>query len=101
MEIPRAQMQRHHEQALQDPMYRMEGMMDVLREEIMMNMPVFVETEPPIVIPQKIIVKHHYIEPVKKKRDLKGGGEGRYIYSSILLEKEKEEIALEDDILRG
>ena len=63
MELSRAYMQRHHEEALKNPMYRMEGMMDVLGEEIMMNMPVIPEIQPPEVIPLKIIVKHHYLQP--------------------------------------
>ena len=43
MEQSRAYQQRHHEQALKDPMYRLEGMMSVEIEYLMMNMPVFQE----------------------------------------------------------
>jgi len=67
MELSRAYMQRHHEEALKDPMYRLEGMLDVLREEVMMNMPVFPEIKPPEVIPLKTEVIYRYAEPVKKK----------------------------------
>ena len=34
-----AQMQSEHYQALKNPQYRLDGMIDVLREEIMLNMP--------------------------------------------------------------
>ena len=62
-------MQRHHEQAVREnPLYRLEGMLDVLREDLMMNMPVFPEIKPPEVIPLKTEVIHRYAEPVKKKR---------------------------------
>ena len=66
MEVPHGEMQKYHYQALSNPLYLIEGQLDVLREEIMMNMSVYREPEPPKVIPQKIIVKHHYMEvPVK------------------------------------
>ncbi len=81
MELSHAEMQKYHYQALrEDPMYRMEFMMDVLREEMMMNMPVYHEPEPPQIIPQKIIVKHHYIQ--QKESNIKK--DTKYIYSNII-----------------
>jgi len=69
MQQSRAYQQRHHEEALKDPMYRLEGMMSVMFEEILMNMPVSQEYHPPVVIPLKTEVIHYYYkEPIKKKR---------------------------------
>ena len=45
-----AELERYHYQALSNPLYRMEGMMDVIREEVMMNMPVPPIVERPLVI---------------------------------------------------
>uniref|UniRef100_A0A6M3KUJ8 Uncharacterized protein n=1 Tax=viral metagenome TaxID=1070528 RepID=A0A6M3KUJ8_9ZZZZ len=69
MEIEHGEMQKYHYQALSNPFYLIEGQMDVLREELMMNMPVYREPEPPMVIPQKIKVIHHYLKvnPSKKR----------------------------------
>ena len=39
MEQSHAEMQSEHYQALKNPQYRLDGMFDVLREEIMMAMP--------------------------------------------------------------
>lgn len=37
---PHAELQKYHYQALKNPAYQLEGMADVLREEMMMNIPV-------------------------------------------------------------
>ena len=72
MEQSRAYQQRHHEQALKDPMYRLEGMMSVEIEYLMMNMPVFQEYHSLVVTPLKTEVIHYYYkEPIKKKRSNK------------------------------
>ena len=42
-EIPHGELEKHHYQALSDPMYQMECMNDVLRDDVMMNMPVLPE----------------------------------------------------------
>ena len=42
-EILHGELEKYHYQALSDPMYRMECMNDVLRDDVMMNMPVLSE----------------------------------------------------------
>lgn len=42
-EIPQAELQKWHYQALKNPQYQMEGLFSVLQEELMMNMPNFPE----------------------------------------------------------
>ena len=39
MEISHSELEKDHYQALKNPAYQIEGMIDVLREEMMMNMP--------------------------------------------------------------
>lgn len=45
-EIPHAEMEKWHYQALKNPRYQMEGMMDVMREEMSMTMPLLDREEP-------------------------------------------------------
>lgn len=47
------ELERHHYQALSNPLYTLEGMADVIREDLMMNMPILERPEP--VRPQEII----------------------------------------------
>ena len=53
-ELSHAELEQYHYRALSNPLYQVEGLVDVLREEIMMNMPVFeikeAIEEPPVTI---------------------------------------------------
>ncbi len=51
-ELSRAEMQWEHEVALRSPQYRMEGMFDVLAEEMMMLMPSGVEVTRRVLAPE-------------------------------------------------
>ena len=42
-ELSHCEMQKEHYQAIQNPLYALEGLTDIMREELLMNMPVLPE----------------------------------------------------------
>jgi len=59
MEESHGEMQRFHYEALKNPEYANEGMMNVLYEELMMNMPVFPIGETPPIIERKTVYREN------------------------------------------
>ena len=68
-EISHAELEKHHYQALKNPQYQLEGMMDVLYEEMMMAMPVRGDLEDRLeaLESKEIIEVHRHIHVPYKK----------------------------------
>ena len=68
-EIPHYELEKYHYQALKNPMYRMEYMFDILREELMMNLPYLKEERPDESLPEPEWTKKQwgYVQQIKSE----------------------------------